>query len=183
MHVVISGSAQGSNKRTSDDDTPRIRHILAGGNINVICVLGLWQKCLETVSASTPVETYTVSDVDFTSLFKGSSDSAYEKLQVKESFNFKMDRNFITASSPFGKPLYFSCFSSVEIDLKALRCSKTTKTAGASCWLVIQLVDEAGNAYHEIWRYQTAKVTASLEWNETIRVSTLSLYTLYSSPN
>jgi hypothetical protein len=177
MHVVISGAAIGLNKLTPDDTTPRVRHILSGGNINVMCVLDIWHRSLETVTASSAVETYTVSDVDFASLFKGPTDPAYVRLQIKESFNFKMDRSFISDKTKYGKPLYFTNFSTMELTLHRMKCLKGGRK-GSTRWVTVQLVDEGGNAYHDIWKHETAKMTPptdsavdELEMKETVRVS------------
>jgi len=68
MFVVVSGILVGKNAVESDSQEPsvvRVRHVVKGGSVNALHVLGVWHHCLETVVASTFVETYAVTESDF----------------------------------------------------------------------------------------------------------------------
>lgn len=108
MLVVVTGELSGETKVEKNNKI--IHHskrtIFAGGTINVLCVLKLWSKCIETVIALNPVETYAVTAEDFVALFKGSNDDGlFQTLQIKESFNFNMDRSQISPNAPLGQPM------------------------------------------------------------------------------
>jgi len=122
MYVVLQGSLVGETKCRGEVE-PRIRHIAMGGSVNVLCVLGIWTRCVETVQAeqimagSTTTETYAVSASDFANLFTAESDiAAFEQMQVDEAAQFKMQKDDY-APTEFGRPLYLWCFSTVQLTL------------------------------------------------------------------
>jgi hypothetical protein len=105
MLVVITGELIGENKMESTGKVQK-RNILPGGTINILCVLKLWSKSIETVTASEAVETYAVSEVDFSSLFNGGvHEDTFRNLQIKESFNYQMDKSKVSDDAPMGRPL------------------------------------------------------------------------------
>eukprot|EP00614_Pseudopedinella_elastica_P009436 CAMPEP_0172599062 /NCGR_PEP_ID=MMETSP1068-20121228/19154_1 /TAXON_ID=35684 /ORGANISM="Pseudopedinella elastica, Strain CCMP716" /LENGTH=747 /DNA_ID=CAMNT_0013399195 /DNA_START=167 /DNA_END=2406 /DNA_ORIENTATION=+ len=121
MYVVLAGTLRGENHvRGEPKDTPRHRHVMNGGTVNVLCCLKVWSYCVETVTATVPVESYAVTAKDFVSLFTSETDLAsFRHMQIRECQNFKMDTS--DTRSEFGRPVYFSCFSTVELTLVQAR--------------------------------------------------------------
>jgi hypothetical protein len=182
MYVVISGggSLRGEMSVEGERGVPRSRNIFTGGSVNVLHVLGIWHQCVETVTASTYVETYAISAQDFEGLFTSDADrTAYAEMQRREVRNFKMDKTLNLAHpapTEWGKPLHYSCFTVVEFSLlevsfdlsnqqalsnKLARAAATSNnnSGGSSwpeTWLVVDLVDLAsGKPYNDVWRVKT----------------------------
>jgi hypothetical protein len=135
MYVVVSGTLMGETKM----DTPkqsfqrlssnskiqfptRLRHISVGGSVNTLHALGVWPQCLETVTAQQETETYALSEPDMRSLFMGSDTDKklFEEIRHIELARFRFDKE-ATAPTGFGRPLYFSCFSTVQLALVSVR--------------------------------------------------------------
>jgi hypothetical protein len=171
MYVLLGGQMTGELV-APNEFVPRVRHITPGGSVNVLAVLGVWTKCVESVVCDTEVEAYAVVSADFRALFTADSDVlAFEKMQRNESRNFKMDTAYLEA--PFGQPLYFVCFAKVEFTLvqakgllsveklaKARRRSNSLSESEGASWLVADLVDKAsGKPFPNgtAWRHQTAR--------------------------
>jgi hypothetical protein len=126
---------------------------------------------VETVVADGNVETYACSAAEFRGLFTSSTDvDAFEQMQRAEVKNFIMDP---CEGAPFGKPLRYGCFSTVEVNVaQATGLFETSKSAsmrsrlkkkgqGSECatWAVVDLVDKAtGKPFSRVlWRHQTAR--------------------------
>ena len=133
MYVVVSGTLLGETRMNAaervgaETDTisfpSRNRHIGVGGSVNTLYALGIWPHCLETVTAQQTSETYALSEVDMSSLFQGSdTDKAlFEEIKMIEMARFAFDKHYDTAPTLFGRPLYFSCFSTVQLSLVTVR--------------------------------------------------------------
>lgn len=170
MLVVISGELIGETEIDTSEEyqlsqfkTKKVkRNLFAGSTINILSILKLWDKCIETVVATQSVETYAVSQDDFVSLFftdtsksgsgsgsfggEGSSQDSdvFQHLQIKESFNFKMDKSKITPNAPLGQPMYapfmhyfdliLTCFSLFECECDSYQSViyNTLSTVGIS---------------------------------------------------
>ena len=105
MYVVLEGSMLGSMVVAGEEE-PRTRHITMGNSVNVLCAMGVWNKCVETVDAEVSVDAYAVVAEQFKGLFTADHDVAhFAKMQYRESSNFKMDTSDLNAPTPFGKPL------------------------------------------------------------------------------
>jgi len=184
MNVILSGSLTGS---TWLDDEPEQRHrrIRAGSDINVLCVLGIWDRCIETVVALEAVQTYAVSAKDFISLFTSEMDLlAYESLQQTEGgalFRFDPEPGGSTPTA-FGRPLCYACFSILELTVRRVKRgrnkgggpntdsqrggvsgSKTPAGTGSKAvlsWVVVDLIDlESGRLIGgDVWSNTTVKV-------------------------
>jgi hypothetical protein len=98
------------------------RRICVGGSVNTLHALGVWPQCLETVTAQQETETYALSEADMRSLFMGSNTDKgeFEEIKLMETMRFAFVPNSL-APTEFGKPLYFSCFSTVELALVSVR--------------------------------------------------------------
>jgi hypothetical protein len=184
MYVVLTGMLVGVND-VDHEFAPRKRHIKNGGSLNTLHLLGVWDECLETATAVIASETYAVSSSDFHSLFKSDSDKAqYQKMQARDVTNFKMDPTYIGAPTSFGRPLYYSCFSTVEFTLvqtympalpkKSQRHGPESSPKNLDMMLVIDLIDhEHSKPYNDIWRYKSTRVPSadfygSAFWGEKI---------------
>jgi hypothetical protein len=180
VYIIVTGSMTGKlivpGEKTPNK--PHTRHIITGDSVNVLSAVGVWTKCVETVSADGAVETYAVSTSEFRALFTASSDvEAFEKMQVAEARNFIMDSSFV--DSPYGKPVRYACFGTVKFTvvqaaglfatakLAAARSRAQQKGLGGDCasWVVSDLVDKAtGKPFNTVWRHQTAKSIIKVNW-------------------
>jgi hypothetical protein len=75
MYILLSGRMNGSTV-VAGEEAPRVRHAHPGGHFNVLCVLGVWRRCVETVVAVSGrwAELYALNAKDFASLFTGLTD-------------------------------------------------------------------------------------------------------------
>jgi len=136
MYILLSGRLLGSTVVESgdgdDDDAgvvvvdeePRVRHTSPGGHFNVLCVLGVWKRCVETavVSERTWAEIYALNAKDFAGLFTGLADiAAFHKMQRREVCKYKMDPFDVDAPTEFGRPLHMCCFTTVQLTLVKVR--------------------------------------------------------------
>lgn len=184
MYVVLTGMLVGVND-IDPQRAPRRRHIETGGSLNTLHLLGIWNECLETATAEVASETYAVSSSDFISLFKSDSEKThYQNMQAREVTNFKMDPTFVGAPTSYGRPLYYSCFSSVEFTLlqtytlpfnkHSRRLKNDLSLKHLEMMVVVDLVhSDTSKPYNDIWRYRSAKVPSSdfygsSLWGETI---------------
>ena len=171
FYTVLSGIMMGELVVPEEKmSKPRIRHIITGDCVNVLSALGVWTKCVETVTANDTVETYAISTAKFRSLFSAASDVAvFEEMQRIEAKKFKMKP---IIGTPFGKPVKYSCFSSLKFTviqakglfatskLKAIRGKAQKKNRGVECssWVISDLIDKtSGKPFNAIWRHQTQK--------------------------
>ena len=175
--IVLTGSMTGEMVTSPETATQRAktstRHIITGDCVNVLSAMGIWTRCVESVSADGNVETYACSTAEFRGLFTSSTDvDAFEQIQRAEAKNFVMDTSF--EGAPFGKPLRYGCFSTVQAKISqatglseasssVFKRPKTNKDGEASenqAWVVIDLVDKAiSKPFSQVlWRHQTAKV-------------------------
>ena len=59
-----------------------MRVVGKGNSVNVLAVLGVWHRCVETVTAAVETESYAVSSSDFANLFTAEADIlAFERMQ------------------------------------------------------------------------------------------------------
>ena len=69
MYIILSGRLHGIT-HVSGENVARVRNIFGGDCVNILCVLKIWNLCVETVIAdSSGVETYAITSEDFASLF------------------------------------------------------------------------------------------------------------------
>jgi len=169
FYTVLSGVMTGELVVPEEKlSKPRIRHIITGDCVNVMSALGIWTKCVETVTAVDTVETYAISTAKFRSLFSAASDVAvFEEMQRLEAKKFLMKP---VIGTPFGKPIKYTCFSTLKFTviqakglfatpkLKAIRSKARKKNRGSDCssWVVSDLIDKtSGKPFNTIWRHQT----------------------------
>jgi len=115
--VVINGVICGSTHLEGEAKPRVVRTLTKGGSINVLCVLAIWPKCVETVFARRYSETYVVKTEDFLSLFQTDFDvKNFYSMQKREVKKFRFVPS-LEAPSSVGMPLYMCCFSSVDITL------------------------------------------------------------------
>ena len=80
--------------------------------------------------------------------------------------NFKMDTSYESASTEYGRPLYYSCFSQVCITLVQARglLAPTTSLVGTTSistfagetFLIVELVDARScKPFNDVWRYRS----------------------------
>jgi len=120
MYVVLQGAMIGATRVEGEAET-RERHLGVGNTANMLCILGIWDRCLETVAAVTAVEAYAVSVKDFVMLFSTETDlMAYERMQFNKVADFAMDPGFEGAPTVYGRPLHFSCFTQVTVRISQL---------------------------------------------------------------
>jgi len=114
FYAVISGRCVGSIG-VPTEAKPRERRITMGMGINQLYLLGVWHECLETVVCKTLVETYAVSAVGFGRLFPGKMDQQnLAVMKQREVLNYKM---VPAENSDFGRPLHFTCFTTVQLEV------------------------------------------------------------------
>jgi len=177
FYVVISGSATGEVLVAGDKEPRNVRSIPVGGGVNVLCLLGLWFRSLETVTPKGEmVEAYAVSFSDFQGMFSSESDlHELRELRQAEAQNYHMDPDFPDAPTNFGRPLYFSCFSSVTVSVVQMRDlvlgnSERRLFGGASvvaAFVVADLVDlGTGKPLGPIWRAETQKAPKMMRETE-----------------
>lgn len=59
----------------ASEEHGHMRRIITGDSVNILCALGVWNRCIETVIAQSPVsECYSINQKDFKSLFLSSED-------------------------------------------------------------------------------------------------------------
>ena len=170
MYVVVSGMFIGQC-RVHGEPAPRKRHVGVGGSVNALHAVNIWHKCLETVFAKEVTESYALNSRDMDTLFATDSDmAAYSTMQSRVVKHFKMDAQAEGAPTAFGKPLYYSCFSTVEVSVAEVtgafrhmpvRKGKNVdadRPTGSEVFLIIDLVDKAScKPFNANWRYSTAK--------------------------
>jgi hypothetical protein len=79
--VVLAGRLE-AETRVKGELRPRVRVVGNGSSVNVLAVLGVWNRCVETVAAQVETESYAVSAADFANLFTAESDIlAFEQMQ------------------------------------------------------------------------------------------------------
>jgi len=80
-YVVLAGRLVGETV-VMGEARPRVRVVGKGNSVNVLAVLGVWHRCVETVTAAVETESYAVSSSDFANLFTAEADIlAFERMQ------------------------------------------------------------------------------------------------------
>jgi hypothetical protein len=166
MYVVISGTFIGELQVEGESDV-RVRHILKGDSVNTLHVLGIWNRCIETVISESSGETYAISEQDFSSLYSSEADQKeFRKLRGRELRKFK---SVASNDSPLGRtPLYYACFTCVEFSLVQVQgrflangsSKKATfdEQSEAKAWVVVDLVDiDTLKPFNEFWRHESGK--------------------------
>jgi hypothetical protein len=162
MFVVVSGILLGECYVVGEPK-PRKRNICIGASVNSLHVLNVWHKCIETVVAKEATETYAMNARDIDTLFLSDSDMlVFDTIQARELQHFKTD--FL------GKPLYFSCFTTVEVSLAEVTgrfrrtsayrdlAAKSNEGSGSEAYLVVDLVDRFKcKPFNGLWRHTTAR--------------------------
>jgi hypothetical protein len=137
---------------------------------------------VETVSAEHPSEVYELNAEEFTGLFNGGADMvAIERMQRREVAQFRMHPPDKYSPTQFGRPLYMSCFTTVEMTLLKsrdllmtadIRKKSThlyhTAAAAETCtvdhekWIVAELVSTSTwKPYNNVWHHETQRVFSS----------------------
>ena len=169
VYVVESGLFA-ATMQVEGERGVRTRYVGMGGAVNSLHGLGIWFRCLETVTAMGAVQSYAVSAVDFASLFSTEADREnYAKMQKRERRNFLMDPTAPSAQASWGRPVCHTCFTLVDV---AFVCLKIFQGGGGkadaldqSVYAVVDLVDVAtgkpfGGLVGELWKLKTAKASA-----------------------
>jgi hypothetical protein len=162
MYVVLKGDLAGES--TLPDGTVKVRDIAVGDNINILCLLKVYDKCVENVEPLGSVDAYAISSEEFQDLFdfNNSADKdTFELMQDLEVKNFRMDRspNALAKNPPFGVPLYVT-FASVSFSLikaEGLIPSDSLLSGRSSdSYALIELVHLKTQAFvNNKWRYVT----------------------------
>jgi hypothetical protein len=189
MYVVLNGLFLGSTE-VDGEAKPRVRHIVGGGSINVLRVLGVWSHCVESVVAEQPSDVYELNSKEFHSLFVGHTEAAaFQRMQRREVENFKMNVPDEYAPTKHGRPLYMSCFSTVEMTLVKARdlmaatmshsfgnLNKVNGTVHGEKWVVAELVSTlTWRPYNNVWFHESARSQPGKAtmvepfWNEEVR--------------
>jgi len=160
MYVIITGVLTGKS-HLNGEIHPRVqRRLVKGDSVNVLCLIEIWFQCVETVvSGLNTVETYAVRSEEFVSLFKSNMDiKNFTSMQKREIQKFKF-APFADAPTSLGMPLFFSCFSSVE--LKLVKVVGSILGIGKSLgWIVVDLVDtNTGKPLNDFWSYTSQKTS------------------------
>jgi hypothetical protein len=107
-----------------DDGDLKQRHLGKGDSVNVLCVLKIWNRSVETVVAETSVEAYAVSADDFYGLFNHDNEIdrlTFDDMCAHELQSYRMDSSQ-PAPTSYGVPLYttFSCVSVTVVAARGL---------------------------------------------------------------
>ena len=90
------------------------RYLEPGSCINVLCLLDIWMRCVETITPITSVECYAISHDSFNEVFLHHQESFYEMQEQCALTSFHMIKPKVNASTrDFGIPLYM--YSEEEI--------------------------------------------------------------------
>jgi CRP-like cAMP-binding protein len=107
-----------------DDGDLKQRHLGKGDSVNVLCVLKIGNRSVETVVAETSVEAYAVSADDFYGLFNHDNEIdrlTFDDMCAHELQSYRMDSSQ-PAPTSYGVPLYttFSCVSVTVVAARGL---------------------------------------------------------------
>lgn len=145
-----------------DEDDVKQRPIHAGETINVLCMLGIWEFCVETVVALENGDSYMINSKDFIDNF--SSHSVFEVLRdhtAKTMFEMVKDPD---APTKHGVPLY--PYREEEVILRDAEYSKKKSI-------------EKNASYRQLTLNMKLKLKAQ-KIKETDKVNTfISLYTVF----
>lgn len=165
----------GSWRNKSSSEKVKMRHIGPGDSVNVLCVVQVWNKCVETVIAETNVETYCVNADEFNTLFNHDSlvdVETFNEMRIQEVANFRMD---LTQPAPtiFGVPLYmtFSCVSCTVVAARGILAADSNLIGANTSdpYATIELVDyDTGRIVNSQWfmRIPTKRKTLTPVWTE-----------------
>lgn len=121
MYVVLSGVLACSNSIPAESE-PRVRHAHTGDTVNLLHVLVVWSKCVETVAVKAQTETYAISQEDFRGLYTTETDvEEFNSMRKREVRSYHMEDAGSAGSSDLGRPVCFTCFSSVVLTLNQVR--------------------------------------------------------------
>lgn len=174
---MAAGILYGVNK-VEGEAFARKRHVTAGYCLNTLHGLGVWDICVETIMAVGRVEAYGLTAKMFNELFATEGEKAVlEKLQRSEVKYYRMDPNHVPAPTKYGKPLFLTCFTTVELSLIQVSGALNTSLyplndqgAPRKKWLTIDLIEiSSGQPYNAFWRYKTGRYEP--EHNEMVRGS------------
>jgi len=165
----------GSWKNKSNSEKVKMRHIGPGDSVNVLCVVQVWNRCVETVIAETNVETYSVNADEFNTLFNHDSlvdQETFNQMRIQEVNNFRMDTSQV-APTIFGIPLYmtFSCVSCTVVAARSIMAADSNLLGANSSdpYATIELVDyDTGRTVNSQWfmRIATRRKTLNPQWSE-----------------
>jgi len=192
MYVVITGSMTGfshSGDVDAEKEPTVKRRMTKGDSINVLCLLEIWYKCVETVdSGPATAETYAVKSEEFVALFQSDMDvKNFTTMQKREVKKFQFVPND-DAPTNLGMPMYMCCFSTVEIKIStvvgSVLHSEHVADSRTVAWAVIDLMDDkTEKPCNTFWSYETAPSrpqvnadgTLELDCGEEMRWSDVSL--------
>jgi hypothetical protein len=141
-------------------------------------VLGVWSRCVETVVvADMAVESYAVSEKDFSGLFLSEADlQTFEEMKIREVSTFKMDESIkceADAANEFGKPLYICVFSRLDLTIINGRNLAPTGFDGLSdTYVIAEILDSrSGEVISKSFSYRTATIKNSNDpcWMESFQ--------------
>jgi len=153
----------------------RERSLTSGDSINVLCVLKLWNRSVETVTALSNVGSYAVNSDEFYNLFNHDNEIdslAFADIVARELRNFKMvpDSNAPTA---LGMPLYmsFSCVSVMVVAAEGIIAADTglMREASSDPYATIEMVDiQTRRTLNTRWFHKTPTIHKTLNphWTE-----------------
>jgi len=172
MYVVLSGTLTGMTEVEGEDDI-RVRRATSGDTFNVLCVLGIWSRCVETVIADVSVETYAISEKDFGNLFTAETDlNSLEEMKDREVNNFKME-TVVEVGSVFLKPLYICIFSRLDLTIISAKDLAVADYNGSSDpYAYVELVDtHLGHSLSKMYTFKTSTISKSLNplWLESLQ--------------
>ena len=165
MYVVLQGSMRGITVVEREEE-PRVRRIFTGDTVNILCVLGVWNRCIESTIAESSVESYAITEKDFASLFTSEADlQAFEEMKEREVACFRMDRHFDGAPTDFGRPLYASCYNMLGFTIIQAKGIAAADSNGLSDpFAIVEVVDMVtGEPLSKLWTHRTAKIRRTLE--------------------
>jgi hypothetical protein len=196
MYVVISGALHGLTNVDSPEGvmittttgsepdlgggggdsgglSVRSRRINAGDTVNILCALGIWNRCLESVQADVPVESYAVTEKDFESLFSAEADAlTFEELKEREIHHYAFDEDdYEGAPTKWGRPLYYCCFTGLDVTLVRGRNIAPLDSAMCASFAQIEVVNTVtGKKLSRLWNFKTltASKSASPFWGQRV---------------
>eukprot|EP00614_Pseudopedinella_elastica_P009557 CAMPEP_0172607538 /NCGR_PEP_ID=MMETSP1068-20121228/27690_1 /TAXON_ID=35684 /ORGANISM="Pseudopedinella elastica, Strain CCMP716" /LENGTH=935 /DNA_ID=CAMNT_0013410567 /DNA_START=183 /DNA_END=2990 /DNA_ORIENTATION=- len=150
MFIINEGQLLGVSEVPNAPLKPRARSISSGDSINVLCVLKVWNRSVERVTALTHVGSYAVSSDEFYGLFNHDNEIdslAFADIVAHELRNFKMFSD-PAAPTALGMPLYmsFSRVSVMVVAAEGIIAADTTLISRESTsdpYAIIEMVDQS----------------------------------------
>lgn len=161
LYVVVTGMLSGVCE-VKGEFYPRVRHIVSGQCVNTTQGLAIWDTCVETIASSQVTETYSITVLDFIGLLSIDM-STFQRMQELELTFYKFDVSEARGSFVWGRPLYYTCYSSVEVSILQFQApffvpsGKEMDKNPSEKWLVVDLVntDRANVPYTHYWRFKS----------------------------